>query len=106
MYGHIEESARHSGGGARNAPCCSRKFGPSAAHGPRSPALGIDQTARLERNPLVLNKTSVLASDFHAAVCQQRDVQTRAEATCGAGLLRRGMVGVLPVRRDGSILRA
>src|SRR6266850_2827668 len=67
-------------------------------------ALRIDQIARAERDPLVLDQTPVLARDAHVAVGQQRDAQIGPEAARGAGLLRPGVVRVLRVGRDGCVL--
>jgi hypothetical protein len=68
--------------------------------------LGIDQIARAQRDPLVLDQTPVLARDAHVAVGQQRDAQIGPEAACGAGLLRPGVVGVLRVGRDACVFVA
>jgi hypothetical protein len=64
-------------------------------------APGIDQIARAERDPLVLDQTPVLARNAHVAVGQQRDAQIGPETACGAGLLRPGVVRVLRVGRYG-----
>ena len=63
-------------------------------------ALGIDQVARAERDPLILDQTSVVARHGHITVRQQRDAQTGSEPSCRAGLLRPGVVRVLRVGRD------
>ena len=67
-------------------------------------ALRIDQTARGERDLLVLDQTPVLARNAHNAIGQQREAQIGSEATRGAGLLRPGVLRVLRVGRGGCMM--
>lgn len=55
-------------------------------------ALGIDQVARAERDPLILNQTSVVARDAQITVREQRDAQIGPQPSRRAGLLRPGVV--------------
>ncbi len=68
-------------------------------------AVQIDQIVRAERDPLVVDRTPtpMLVHHAYAEVCQQQDAQIGAKSTCGAGLLRSGMMGVLKVHQDGYV---